>query len=113
MNPNKMPSYQETYKSALMISLALFGAAFIVSLSTVFMGVWALSSIAFAFGWVGVIYGLLLLFAVSWFSNRISRQVLAEKRKKRLDRISKCLEYCGYGFVIWSMIGLVLVLRWF
>ncbi len=106
----KVPEPHNGYLYALIISLTLFASAFVLNIAIVFLGVLVLSRAAFAVGWVGVIYGLLLMFSVSWFSNHVVSKVIPEAQQKRLNRIKKTLEYCGYGFVVWSIIGFLLVL---
>lgn len=96
---------------ARLLSLVLFSAAIVNTFLTVIIGMVAQNRLAIVLGGLGGVLGLLVLLCVSIQLNR--RALFADaapRRVKRFNGFVKLLEYFGYAFVVWSMVGMLFVL---
>ena len=116
MNQTNEPSQtainqqRQPMSESFIVGIVLFLSAFINSLAIVFFGLALFSKSAIVMGIVGTLLGLLLMSGLLLMFNIKDYPPKNVKRDRLRHRIFVCLQWCGYGFVVWSILCTFLVL---
>jgi hypothetical protein len=95
---------------ARQVALTLFCAAFLNSSLTLLFGFFVKSKLIIYFGGLGMGFGLCVMLMMAWLYNQIcSNGPITPRRSNCYDKLAKALEYAGYAFVLWGIMGIILV----
>ena len=96
--------------AARQIGLTLFCSALLNSFLTTLFGFFVKSTLIIHFGGIGVAFGLCSMLMMSWLYNRVcSDGSISPSRSKFYQQLGKVLEYAGYAFVLWGILGIVIL----